>query len=154
MKVILTGSTGFIGHEVLLQCLNHPSITSIIALSRRDLPAEITSAKNASAKLKVVVVEDWLTYSDEVVDELRGAEGWIWWVDLFSKGGFFAFGGGFLEGGVGVWVLGLCEGLLSGLSIFISPQSLLFFSNMKNRRKHRKTSEYPPFISLPLKTTN
>ncbi|KAF5861520.1 hypothetical protein ETB97_012846 [Aspergillus alliaceus] len=42
MKVILTGSTGFIGCEVLKQCLQNPSITSIVAFSRRDLPPTVT----------------------------------------------------------------------------------------------------------------
>lgn len=78
MKIILAGSTGFIGHEVLNQCLNHPSITAVIALSRRELPAEISSSKHASTKLKVVIMEDWLSYPEAVIEELRGAEGCIW----------------------------------------------------------------------------
>lgn len=76
MKIILTGSTGFIGHEVLDQCLHHPSITQIVALSRRDLPSEIT--REHASKLKVVIVDDWLSYSDKVLNDLKGAEACIW----------------------------------------------------------------------------
>ena len=76
MKIILAGSTGFIGREVLQQCLRHPSITNIIALSRRDLPADLTG--KYGSKLHVVIMNDWLSYSDAVLEELRGAEGCIW----------------------------------------------------------------------------
>ncbi|KAJ5516093.1 hypothetical protein N7527_007653 [Penicillium freii] len=70
MKVILTGSTGFVGGEVLSQCLAHPAITSIVALSRRDLPAH--------KKLKVALIEDFMTYPDSIRDDIRDAEACIW----------------------------------------------------------------------------
>ncbi|CAP97094.1 Pc21g21970 [Penicillium rubens Wisconsin 54-1255] len=70
MKVILTGSTGFIGREVLSQCLAHPAITSIVALTRRELPAH--------EKLKVTLIEDFMTYPDSIRDEIRDAEACIW----------------------------------------------------------------------------
>ena len=71
MKVILTGSTGFIGREVLSQCLAHPAITSIVALTRRELPAH--------EKLKVTLIEDFMTYPDAIRDEIRDAEACIWY---------------------------------------------------------------------------
>lgn len=71
MKVILTGSTGFVGREVLSQCLAHPAITSIVALSRRDLPAH--------KKLKVALIEDFMTYPDSIRDDIRDAEACIWY---------------------------------------------------------------------------
>lgn len=71
MKVILTGSTGFVGREVLSQCLQHPVITSIVALSRRDLPAH--------EKLQVAIVEDFLTYSDTIREEIKDADACIWY---------------------------------------------------------------------------
>ncbi|MCJ1374559.1 hypothetical protein MMC20_005791 [Loxospora ochrophaea] len=79
MKVILTGSTGFIGSEVLAQCLNNPVITSIVALSRRELP---DAASNA--KVKVVIMEDFAVYSDSVLEEMNGADGCIWCMGTFS----------------------------------------------------------------------
>ncbi|OQD87520.1 hypothetical protein PENANT_c005G10105 [Penicillium antarcticum] len=70
MKVILTGSTGFVGGEVLSQCLQHPAITSIVALSRRDLPAH--------EKLQVAIVEDFLTYPNSVREKIQDADACIW----------------------------------------------------------------------------
>lgn len=74
MKIILTGSSGFIGHEILTQCLQHPAITSIVALTRRDLTAH--------DKLKVVKVEDFLSYPDSIVDDIKDADACIWYVWL------------------------------------------------------------------------
>jgi uncharacterized protein YbjT (DUF2867 family) len=70
MKVILLGSTGFIGKAVLDQCLKSPAITSLIALSRRDLPAH--------PKLTVVIIENFKLYPDSVLELLRGADACIW----------------------------------------------------------------------------
>jgi uncharacterized protein YbjT (DUF2867 family) len=74
MKLILTGSTGFIGHEVLSQALAHPSITSIIALTRHPLPPPLTS----NPKLQNVIVEDFLSYSPSVLEKIAGADACIW----------------------------------------------------------------------------
>jgi nucleoside-diphosphate-sugar epimerase len=76
MKIILTGSTGFIGSEILTQCLANPSITSIIALSRRKLPDSLSS----DPKLQTVILDDFATYNDEVLRECVGAEACIWYV--------------------------------------------------------------------------
>ncbi|CAI7630467.1 unnamed protein product [Penicillium glandicola] len=70
MKVILTGSTGFIGREVLSQCLANPAITSIVALSRRDLPPH--------EKLKVALIDDFMTYPNSIKNQIRDAEACIW----------------------------------------------------------------------------
>lgn len=72
MKVVLSGATGFIGYEVLTQCLNHPSITSVIALTRRDLNLA------ANSKVKVIKVKDFTSYDEATVDELRTADAAIW----------------------------------------------------------------------------
>jgi NAD dependent epimerase/dehydratase family enzyme len=72
MKLILTGSTGFIGGEVLSQCLNNPAITSIIILSRRQLP------NISNPKAKVLIIEDFKSYPESVIDEISGADGCIW----------------------------------------------------------------------------
>jgi len=78
MKIILTGSTGFIGAEVLHQCLNHPHITSIVALTRRELPKEVAS----NPKLEVIILKDFTSYSDDVLQKLAGAEACIWALGL------------------------------------------------------------------------
>lgn len=77
MKLILTGTTGFVGAEVLNQCLANASIDSIIVLSRRTLPSSSTHPK-----LKVLVLDDFTDYSGAVLEELAGAEGCIWYFAL------------------------------------------------------------------------
>jgi hypothetical protein len=74
MKVILTGVTGFIGSEVLTQCLCDPTITSVVALSRRPLLADITK----DPKVSVVIMEDFTVYSEEVISKMEGADACIW----------------------------------------------------------------------------
>lgn len=74
MKFILTGCTGFIGSEVLTQCLRNPTITSIIALSRRSLPDSVSN----DPKLKVLIMKDFNVYPEPVLKELEGADACIW----------------------------------------------------------------------------
>lgn len=74
MKIILAGSTGGIGSEMLEQCLQHPSVTSIVALSRRALSDSVTN----SPKLKVIIMEDFTSYSDSVLRQLDGAQACVW----------------------------------------------------------------------------
>lgn len=71
MKLILSGPTGFIGSEILNQALADPSITSIIALSRKPLAI-------SDPKLTVVIIDDFLTYSPDVLVQLAGADACIW----------------------------------------------------------------------------
>ena len=75
MKIILTGSTGFIGQEILSQCLAHPSITSIVALSRRDLPIS-----NAKLTVKRIAEPDFASSfsTPELKSAIRGADACIW----------------------------------------------------------------------------
>ncbi|KAJ6619849.1 hypothetical protein B0H10DRAFT_1792741 [Mycena sp. CBHHK59/15] len=76
MKIILTGSTGFIGTEVLRQCRQNPAITSVITLTRCSLPAKVT----ADPKVNNVVMESFPAYPDEVVQQMAGAEACIWYL--------------------------------------------------------------------------
>ncbi|KAL3466895.1 hypothetical protein BJX64DRAFT_249222 [Aspergillus heterothallicus] len=78
MKLIIAGGTGYIGQELLSQALAHPSITSVVALSRRDLAINNT-------KLRVVRMQDsdFLAYSDpKVTDELKGAAACLWAIGI------------------------------------------------------------------------
>ncbi|KAK5174214.1 uncharacterized protein LTR77_001294 [Saxophila tyrrhenica] len=71
MKVILTGSTGTVGGGVLRRCLAHPSITEVVALTRR--PMEIKDAK-----LQNVIHKDFSKYDGDVIQQLKGAVACIW----------------------------------------------------------------------------
>jgi len=76
MKVILSGSTGFIGGEVLNQALLHPSITSLICITRKPLPDAVAS----NPKVKEIIIKDFLSYSLEILSQVEGAECCIWYV--------------------------------------------------------------------------
>ncbi|KAL3418193.1 hypothetical protein PVAG01_09908 [Phlyctema vagabunda] len=73
MNIILTGSTGFIGSEVLRQCLADPKIIPVTVLSRRSL-------QTAHAKLNVLIIKDFPKLEEEegVVEALSKADGCIW----------------------------------------------------------------------------
>lgn len=73
MKVVITGATGFIGHEVLKQCIEHPRVTSIVVLSRRHPPRPVESPK-----VEVVILDDFLEYSESTISRIRGADACIW----------------------------------------------------------------------------
>lgn len=73
MKVILTGATGWIGSGVLKRCLALPSITSIVALTRRTMDVQ-------DAKLENIVHSDFKQYDDATIQKLKGAEACIWCV--------------------------------------------------------------------------
>ncbi|TVY51201.1 hypothetical protein LCER1_G006360 [Lachnellula cervina] len=74
MKILLAGSTGTIGGEVLAQCIEHPSITSIVVHSHRALPPTTPS----SPKIKILIHNDFLAYPDSLLSLLSGAEACIW----------------------------------------------------------------------------
>lgn len=76
MKIVLTGATGFIGGAVLQQCIAKPSISTIFVLTRRDLPKDLSS----SPKVTVILHDDFMSWPDSLLEQLRGAEGCIWCV--------------------------------------------------------------------------
>jgi hypothetical protein len=81
MKLIVAGSTGFMGTEVIRQAIANPAITSLIALSRRPTPVPANAGPDV-AKLKSVVCEDFENYSEAVKRELAGADACIWTIAL------------------------------------------------------------------------
>ncbi|MFY0674030.1 MAG: NAD-dependent epimerase/dehydratase family protein [Bacteroidia bacterium] len=56
MKVIVTGSTGMVGKGVLLECLDDPRITEVLAVNRNTLGIE-------HSKLKEVLHKDFSNFS-------------------------------------------------------------------------------------------
>lgn len=80
MKIILTGATGFIGQEVLRQCMGDNRITSLYILVRRNFTLPSIQGQNPTQTRKVIVVEDFEHYPASVLEELAGTEGCIWTV--------------------------------------------------------------------------
>lgn len=72
MNIILTGATGFIGHEILSKVLVNKTFTSVVVLSRRPIPDQ-------HPKLTTVVLEDFTVYPPSVIKELSGAQACIWY---------------------------------------------------------------------------
>jgi len=64
MKVIVTGATGMVGKGVLLECLDHKDITSVLSISRR-------SAGLSHPKLKELIHKDFSEF-DSVSEQLKG----------------------------------------------------------------------------------
>lgn len=74
MKLVLTGSTGFVGSEVLEQCQQHPDIESLVVLTRRPL-----DQNRPNSKTRNLIVEDFKQYSDEVSEAINDADACIWY---------------------------------------------------------------------------
>jgi hypothetical protein len=75
MKIILTGSTGFVGREILQQCIVHNYISHVFVLTRRPLDDRFSHKK-----VTQLLHEDFETYPTELLDRLReeGVEACIW----------------------------------------------------------------------------
>lgn len=64
MKVIVTGATGMVGKGVLLECLDHPEITEVLSISRKNLPMQ-------HPKLKELIHGDFTNF-EPVASQLAG----------------------------------------------------------------------------------
>ncbi|KAL6858438.1 NAD(P)-binding protein [Trichoderma novae-zelandiae] len=79
MKLIVVGSSGFVGKELIRQALTNPAVTSVVGLARRETPVpESLKGSSDAAKLTSVVVDDFLNYSDNVRQHLANADACIW----------------------------------------------------------------------------
>lgn len=76
MKLVIGGSSGFVGAELVHQALSNPAITSVIGLSRRETPVPSSDAN--AAKFKSVVCDDFENYSDSVKKALEDVDAFVW----------------------------------------------------------------------------
>ncbi|KAI1375089.1 hypothetical protein F4677DRAFT_423143 [Hypoxylon crocopeplum] len=76
MKLVIGGSSGFVGKELIRQGLSYPAITSIVALSRRETP--VPPEAGAGTKLSSVVCDNFESYPDSIKKELEDADACIW----------------------------------------------------------------------------
>ncbi len=76
MKILLTGTTGFVGTEILQQCLKHNYISHIYVLTRKTLDPKFATHK----KVTQVIHEDFSQYPEYLLAKLAnyGVEGCIW----------------------------------------------------------------------------
>ncbi|KAL6913627.1 hypothetical protein FSHL1_011304 [Fusarium sambucinum] len=83
MKVVIAGSTGFVGQEVVRQALYHPLITKVVTLSRRDHElSEDLQRPEFEEKFTSVSCSDFKSYPQYVKDEISGADACIWLIGV------------------------------------------------------------------------
>jgi hypothetical protein len=79
MKLVIVGSTGLVAAEVIRRALSAPTVTSIIGLARRETPVPSNLGPNAdTSKLKSAIIADFENYSDDVKQQVKGADACIW----------------------------------------------------------------------------
>ncbi|KAK8036948.1 hypothetical protein PG991_001262 [Apiospora marii] len=81
MKLVIGGSTGFVGTELLRQALTNPAVTSIVGVSRRETKVPEGSSDGVG-KLKSVVCDDFTSYPDPLKKELEDADACIWTIAI------------------------------------------------------------------------
>lgn len=79
MKLLLAGSTGYIGTEILKQCIAHNYIQRIYCLTRKPLDQHWFKGKNGD-KVIEILHENYEEYPEMLLRRLReeGVEGCIW----------------------------------------------------------------------------
>ena len=86
MKLIITGSTGFVGRETVRQSLANPAVTSVVAVARNPVSFsdnELLPQSDVS-KLVNATVSDYGEYPADVRAHFAGANACIWCVPTFS----------------------------------------------------------------------
>jgi len=73
-KIIVTGGTGFIGSNVIKQCIKHKSVDEVIVLTRSLIKEELLK----SPKVHMILHEEFSQYPDALLEQLQGAQGCIW----------------------------------------------------------------------------
>lgn len=78
MKVILTGATGLVGEGVLLECLDNPTVTAVLSVSRRAIG-------RTHHKLTELLVADFQKL-DGVREQLTGCDACFYCAGISSRG--------------------------------------------------------------------
>ena len=78
MKVIITGTTGYVGEGVLLSCLDNNEITEVLSVSRR-------STGKSHPKLKELIVSDFMRLPADD-ERLRGYDAVFFCMGVSSVG--------------------------------------------------------------------
>lgn len=79
MKLIIVGSSGYVGKALVRQAISSPAITSVVGLGRRETPVPENLENPAdAAKLTSAVCGDFLNYPDDVKQKLSNADAYIW----------------------------------------------------------------------------
>lgn len=74
MKIVVTGATGFVGREVVAECIRNPAISAVVALTRRPIQEDLA----ADPKVTTIIHQNFEEYPDDVLAQFDGAQGCIW----------------------------------------------------------------------------
>lgn len=119
MHLILTGATGLVGSSALHAMLKMRDVTKISILSRRPVPM---AEQSQDPRVDVLILNDFTTYSPEVLRKLEGASG-------------------------AVWALGISQTKASKECIF--PKDIPFSSSISSNLSLGTTSQSLKIIPLP-----
>ena len=78
MRVIIFGATGMVGRGVLLECLDHPDIDSIMVVGRSSCGVD-------NPKLRVIIHQDFFDYS-EIENDLSGYDACFFCLGVSAAG--------------------------------------------------------------------
>jgi len=78
INAIITGSTGMVGKAVLLECLDHPKVKSVLVINRKTIGVE-------HPKLKEIIHADFFDLSP-IVTELKGYNACFFCLGVSSMG--------------------------------------------------------------------
>lgn len=140
MKVIIVGATGLVGTELIRQSLVHPSITSVIAVTRRTL-----APPSPSPKFKNILVKDYDQYATDAKSAFKGANACIWTIAITpSKSSIYP------------WeeVVRICQtSTMNGLRAMhdagtAKPFRFIYMSGVAAERDQTKTPSFKPQYSL------
>ncbi|KAI0965511.1 NAD(P)-binding protein [Xylaria arbuscula] len=145
MKLIITGATGFVGRELVRQCLSKREITSVVAVARTPvLVPEKLDADADPSKLTSVLIKDYEFYPDEVKKEFSDAAACIWTVAITpSKSATYDF----------AEVKRVCQtSTLNGLRAMHGagpsiPFRFVYMSGAATERDQTKTPKFKPEYS-------
>ncbi|APA11954.1 hypothetical protein SS1G_05510 [Sclerotinia sclerotiorum 1980 UF-70] len=84
MHLILTGATGLVGSGILQTMLTNPSITKLSILSRN--PVSLAETHPNHEKATVILHSDFKKYPENVLEQLKGADGCVWALGTSSSG--------------------------------------------------------------------
>ncbi|KAH8166875.1 hypothetical protein CIB48_g1398 [Xylaria polymorpha] len=95
MKVLITGASGLIGGGCLIHCLAHPSISTVVAFVRRELPVDVSK----HPKLQTVLINNFSQWPEDVLEAHADAVGMIWAMGSYkgSRAADFDYPLAFLE---------------------------------------------------------
>lgn len=78
IKTIITGATGMVGKGVLLECLDHPQVESVLVINRRSIGFE-------HPKMKEIIHKDFYDLSS-IADQLEGYNACYFCLGVSSMG--------------------------------------------------------------------